>query len=151
MKNYYLCDVGKRMMTMKNMKILLTAIVVIVSQSVAISNDTLSSNSKLSYEMLEAAKVINSALEVRDFQGAREGTVSLLSLIKKDLKKSRKRMTDLKKQDDMDSLKTEKAVYKRKQEIFESLTHLIEVSPAALRVKSNELAAMVLEYRQIIE
>ncbi len=128
----------------------MTALIIILSQSVAKSNDTIDNNKELADEMIEVADLIVTALGERDFFSAREGTESLLPMIRKDLKEHKKLIVLLKKQDLSDEVKRMKAQYKRKSELHENLQHLLEVSPAALRVRYQELAMLVAEYREMM-
>ena len=102
-------------------------------------------NEEESFEIL--SKKLEKAIEIRNFHVARETIEELMPLMKKELKEDKKILSELKKESspEQDADSFEKNL-KRKTELYESLKDLVEVSPAALRVKSEVIRKQVQEF-----
>jgi|GEM_PF-1232182 nucleoid DNA-binding protein len=84
------------------------------------------------------AEQLVKAVEVRNFQSAREIMDKMFPLMKKELKEDKKRLAELLKEENPDVSHREfKYQYDRKKEVLEFVKEVVESSPAALRVKSK--------------
>lgn len=111
---------------------------VLSAQAVSVSDEE-------SFEML--SDKLHKAMEVRNFHVARETIEELMPLMKQQLKEDKKTLSVLKKADEPEiDPKTFEKNYKRKTELYESLKKLVNVSPAALRVKSDLIKKEVKEF-----
>ncbi|MEM9340618.1 MAG: hypothetical protein AAGA66_17925, partial [Bacteroidota bacterium] len=81
---------------------------------------------------------------------AKHSLGDLLPLMKEDIKEFKKTISEAKKSGtDSDQLKQMKQTLKRKSEIYDSLEHLLNVSPAAIRVRARQVVTIVGEYKEI--
>ncbi|MFY0601386.1 MAG: hypothetical protein JXR03_17055 [Cyclobacteriaceae bacterium] len=93
------------------------------------------------------SKKLGTAVEARDFHTAREVVDQLLPMMKEDIKSGKKTLAGLKKSDDpIISPKEYQKKYDRKIELYNSVKHFAELSPAALRVKSALIVSEVEEF-----
>jgi len=100
---------------------------------------------KESFEKL--SDKLDRAIEARDFHVAREAIEELIPMMKDELKKHKKLLSGLKKEDSPDADPEEYArKLERKTELYESLKDLVDISPAALRVKSERIQSDVQEF-----
>jgi nucleoid DNA-binding protein len=84
------------------------------------------------------AEQLTKAVEVRNFQSAREIMDKMFPLMKKELKEDKKRLAELLKKENPEVSHREfKYQYDRKKEVLEFVKEVVESSPAALRVKSK--------------
>lgn len=93
---------------------------------------------------------LKEAIDARNFQDAREVMDKLLPMMKEDLKESKKKLGRIDKDDESASVNYEKA-YERKTELYETVKRYVELSSAALRVKSEEILDNVNEYVDLVE
>lgn len=93
------------------------------------------------------SKKLEEAVSARDFHKAREVVDELLPLMKDDIKNSKKVLSALKKEENPPIAEEEyKKMHNRKIELYDSIKHLIELSSAALRVKSTLIVDEVDEF-----
>lgn len=90
---------------------------------------------------------LDKAIEERNFQAARETIEELMPLMKEELKRDKKILSEIRKEgsSELDSETFEKRLV-RKTELYDSLKKLVDVSPAALRVKSELIRSEVQEF-----
>lgn len=95
---------------------------------------------------------LNEAVEVRNFAAAREALQEIIPLMKEDIKSSKKTLHQLEKEENPAiPVKEYKKGYDRKVEIYDTLKHLIDLSAAALRVKSQLIVSNVKEYEGLMK
>ncbi|MEM6829948.1 MAG: hypothetical protein AAF551_05495 [Bacteroidota bacterium] len=101
-------------------------------------------------EYQKTASKLQGALENKDYKEAKHSLGDLLPLMKEDIKEFKKTISEAKKSGtDSDQLKQMKQTLKRKSEIYDSLEHLLNVSPAAIRVRARQVVTIVGEYKEI--
>ncbi|MFH6982943.1 hypothetical protein [Marinoscillum sp. 108] len=90
---------------------------------------------------------LENAIEERNFHEAREAIEELMPLMKEELKKDKKTLSELKREEspEMDPTEFEKKLV-RKTELYDALKELVNISPAALRVKSERIKTDVKEF-----
>lgn len=89
---------------------------------------------------------LNEAIDSRNFHDARETIDELMPLLKDQLKDDKKFLAELKKESDTSAASTFEKNLNRKTELYESLKKLVDVSPAALRVKADQIKSDVKEF-----
>lgn len=104
-----------------------------------------------SEDFAKAKAALEQAVEKHNYRDAKGSLQELLPLMKSDIKQSKKAINALKKQADRTILKDALDNLKRKEEIFKQLEHLVDISPAALRVKATQVLDLVLEYDELVE
>lgn len=98
------------------------------------------------------SKQLENAVGSRDFHEAREIVDKLLPLMKADIKVSKKILSGLKKEEQpVIPVEEYDKKYNRKIELYDSVKHLIELSPAALRGKSDLIVEEVDEFIKLME
>lgn len=99
---------------------------------------------------MELTQRLEEAIEVRNFQEARNAIEQLLPLMKDVLKSDKKTLAELKKADEPEVSPEEFEVdMKRKTELYNSLKKLVNISPAALRVKADLIKKEVKEFVEL--
>ncbi|REE01265.1 hypothetical protein [Marinoscillum furvescens] len=99
---------------------------------------------------MELSQRLEEAIEVRNFQEARNAIEQLLPLMKDVLKSDKKTLAELKKSDDPEANPEEfEEDMKRKAELYNSLKKLVNISPAALRVKAELIKKEVKEFIEL--
>lgn len=95
----------------------------------------------------ELSQKIEEAIEARNFQDARNVLEELMPLMKEELKQNKKHLSELKKAEtpEQDPSEFEKQMVRKKQ-IFDTLKETVDISPAALRVKSESIRKNVKEF-----
>ena len=93
---------------------------------------------------------LEEAIEKRNFQEARMAIEKLLPLMKSTLKEEKKLIHELKKAEkpELDPELLQKK-YDRKVELYDSLKKLVNISPAALRVKAKLVKEEVNEFIEL--
>tara|TARA_Y100001949_G_scaffold164736_1_gene159867 strand:- start:73 stop:432 length:360 start_codon:yes stop_codon:yes gene_type:complete len=95
----------------------------------------------------ELSDQLNEAIDSRNFQEARTTMEELMPLMKEILKENKKQLTELKKADtpeeDPEQYETK---LNRKTELYDTFKKLVEVSPAALRGKSQLIKEGITEF-----
>ncbi len=90
---------------------------------------------------------LDEAIERRNFQEAKLVLDDLFPIMKRDIKSSRKLLSQLEKKEnpsiDPDQFKEN---LNRKEELFESMKSLVNISPAALRAKASYFVEMIQQY-----
>lgn len=107
-------------------------------------------SSEKSEDFLKAKKAFAKAVEGHNYRDAKSSLQELLPLMKSDIKLSRKSLNSLKKEGDAEVLKQAESDLNRKEEIYKSLSHLVDVSPAALRVKAIQVLELVVEFDGLV-
>lgn len=103
-----------------------------------------------SEEYQKAVNKLQEALEGRDYKEAKVSLHDLLPLMKEDLKECKKTINEAKKaKEGAGTLKEMKKTLERKSEIYESLGHLLNVSPAAIRVRAKQVVTIVGEFETL--
>lgn len=108
-------------------------------------------SSEKSEDFVKAKQAFAKAVGNHNYRDAKSSLEELLPLMKTDIKDSKKSIHTLKKEGDKDSLKQAVNDLERKEEIYKSLSHLVDVSPAALRVKANQILELVVEFDGLVE
>ncbi len=107
-------------------------------------------SSEKSEDFIKAKQAFTKAVESHNYRDAKSSLQELLPLMKSDIKVSKKSIHLLKKEGDKDLLKQAASDLERKEEIYKSLSHLVDVSPAALRVKANQILELVVEFDGLV-
>ncbi|MEQ8473135.1 MAG: hypothetical protein RIC35_18210 [Marinoscillum sp.] len=95
----------------------------------------------------QLSQKIEEAIDARNFQDARNALEEIMPLMKEELKHNKKELSDLKKSDEPEKDPTEfERQINRKKELFDSLKETVDISPAALRVKSESIKKDVKEF-----
>ncbi|MAE84291.1 MAG: hypothetical protein CMB80_16230 [Flammeovirgaceae bacterium] len=99
----------------------------------------------------ELSSQLSEAIDARNFQAARTTMEEMMPLMKEILKENKKELSELKKGDspEVDVQLFEKKLT-RKTELYESFKKLVDVSPAALRGKSQMIKDGVIEFVELI-
>ncbi|MBR10165.1 MAG: hypothetical protein CMP48_21050 [Rickettsiales bacterium] len=99
----------------------------------------------------ELSSQLSEAIDARNFQAARTTMEEMMPLMKEILKENKKELSELKKGDspEEDVQLFEKKLT-RKTELYESFKKLVDVSPAALRGKSQMIKDGVIEFVELI-
>lgn len=84
----------------------------------------------------------------RNFKAAKMLLTDLMPIIKENIKETKKEAHTRKTEEGFDLAKLHDAL-DRKKEIYSTLHHLVNVSPAALRVKSAEVISLIEEFEQL--
>ncbi|WP_421895985.1 hypothetical protein [Marinoscillum sp.] len=105
----------------------------------------LSGGEEANFQLL--SEKLEKAIEGRNFHEAREAIEELMPLMKEELKKDKKTLSELKREEspELDPAEFEKKLA-RKTELYDSLKELVDISPAALRVKSERIKTEVKEF-----
>ena len=131
---------------MKNFRLV---VIVIVTLGFSLSTYGMSKKDP-GTDLIEGIKVsadsFGIAVEIRNFKMAKDQLNAFFPLIKKEMKLAKKRYTELQKAGEKAEAKEEKIRLKRKEQIFDQLHAIVDVSPAALRVRSMNVKALVDEY-----
>ena len=99
----------------------------------------------------ELSSQLSEAIDARNFQAARTTMEEMMPLMEEILKENKKELSELKKGDspEVDVQLFEKKLT-RKTELYESFKKLVDVSPAALRGKSQMIKDGVIEFVELI-
>lgn len=108
-------------------------------------------SSERSEDFVKAKDAFTKAVESHNYRDAKSSLQALLPLMKSDIKLSKKSMSSIKKEGDAVQLKQAESDLDRKEEIYKSLSHLVGVSPAALRVKATKILELVVEFDELVE
>lgn len=92
---------------------------------------------------------LGEAVENRNFQEAKHILHDLIPLMKEHLKDSRKEIMAKKSELNGEELSSLIQETNRKKEIYNRIHHLMNVSPAALRVKSKDVLSLVEEFEKL--
>jgi len=92
---------------------------------------------------------IEQAVEARDFHQVKELLIELMPVLEEDIRKSKKYYGEVKKSAEKEEVKLIKEKLNRKVEIHDDLDHLLEVSPAAVRVRSSQIVKLVKELNEL--
>ena len=98
---------------------------------------------------LKAKDELTTAVKNRNFAHAKEVLHELMPIMKEDIKDLKKEFSSSKStlaEEDLEELAT---VIDRKKEIYSQLHHLMNVSPAALRVKAEKVVTLVVEFQEL--
>ena len=104
-------------------------------------------------EIKEAFQKLETAVKQRKFTDAKEVVNDIIPWMKQDIKDDKKTLTQIGKSIDESEVdkKSFSTTLGKKNELYESTKHLVESSPAAIRVKGNDLVKLVNEYMLLIE
>lgn len=103
-----------------------------------------------SEDFIKAKQAFTKAVESHNYRDAKNSLQELLPLMKSDIKLSKKSINSLKKEGDAAVVKQAQSDLERKEEIYKSLSHLVDVSPAALRVKATQILELVVEFDELV-
>ncbi len=103
-----------------------------------------------SKDFVKAKQAFTKAVENHNYRDAKSSLQELLPLMKSDIKVSKKSINSLKKEGDAALVKQAETDLERKEEIYKSLSHLVDVSPAALRVKATQILELVVEFDELV-
>ncbi|MCG8379680.1 MAG: hypothetical protein MI865_09430 [Proteobacteria bacterium] len=94
---------------------------------------------------------LDQAIENRNFQEAKQILNELFPIMKKDIKDSKKRLSQLQKATDSDEdLSKFSKILSEKEDLVKSMQSLVKVSPAALRAQSDRFVKMIRDYDNLI-
>ncbi|MEQ6120206.1 hypothetical protein [Reichenbachiella sp. MALMAid0571] len=101
----------------------------------------------------EAFQKLEEAVKQRKFSDAKEVVNEIIPWMKQDIKDDKKTLTQIGKSIDESEVdkKSFSTTLGKKNKLYESTKHLVESSPAAIRVKGNDLVKLVNEYMLLIE
>lgn len=103
-------------------------------------------------EFGDLKKNLDQAIEGRNFKEAKELLAEIFPLMKADIKKSKKNLSHYQKEESTEINVEEYATgLARKSELFNSMKHLVDASPAALRAKSSTIISMVTEFDKLMD
>lgn len=117
---------------------LATTLLIVLSSFTGVSED---------YE--KTRMEIEHAIEDGNFLEVKRLLNDLMPLIKEDIKGHKDQYNLIKKTGEKEEVESLKAVLDRKNEIVETLAHLLEVSPAAVRVKSGVIIRLLDEFNNL--
>ena len=100
-----------------------------------------------------ASSKLQKAIEVRKFGDAKDIVNEIIPWMKLDIKKDKKILSQIGKTIDESKIdkKDFSTALKKKNKLYESTKHLVETSPAAIRVKGKDLVKLVNEYALLAE
>ena len=104
-----------------------------------------------SKDFAKAKQAFTKAVESHNYRNAKSSLQTLLVLMRSDIKLSKKSMHTLKKGGDKELLTRAEKDLGRKEEIYQSLSHFVDVSPAALRVKASQILDLVVEFDLLVD
>jgi len=107
-------------------------------------------SSERSEDYLKVKRAFTKAVEGQNYRDAKSSLQALLPLMKTDIKGTKKSLHALKKAGDADLLQQAESYLERKEEIYQSLSHLVDVSPAALLVKATQILKLVVEFDELV-
>lgn len=101
----------------------------------------------------EAYQKLEEAVKLRKFSDAKVVVNEIIPWMKQDIKTDKKTLTQIGKSIDESELnkKSFSNTLGKKSKLYESTKKLVESSPAAIRVKGNDLVKLVNEYMLLIE
>lgn len=101
----------------------------------------------------DASQKLEKAIADRKFADAKEVVNQIIPWMKQDIKEDKKTLGQIGKSIDESELdkKTFSNNLNRKNKLYQSTKHLVESSPAAIRVKGKDLVKMVNEYASLLE
>ena len=98
----------------------------------------------------EIIQKLDNAVANRDYRNTKVYINELLPLIKEDIKEIKKAISAAKKSDvDKDEIAQMTEELDRKKEIYEKFDHLVTTSPAAIRVRVDEIKRLVDELEEL--
>ena len=100
-----------------------------------------------------ASSKLQKAVEARKFGDAKDVVNEIIPWMKLDIKKDKKTLSQIGKTIDESEVDKQdfSTVLKKKNKLYESTKHLVETSPAAIRVKGKDLVKLVNEYALLSE
>lgn len=99
----------------------------------------------------ELTDQLNEAIDARNFQAARTTLEELMPLMKENLKEDKKQLSELKKEDSPQIHPEQfEQQYNRKAELYDTFKKLVDVSPAALRGKSQLIKEGITEFVKLL-
>lgn len=101
----------------------------------------------------DASQKLEKAVAERKFADAKEVVNQIIPWMKEDIKEDKKTLGQIGKSIDETELdkKTFSKNLSKKNKLYQSTKHLVESSPAAIRVKGKDLVKMVNEYASLLE
>jgi len=109
----------------------------------------LSSFSGISEDYHKTREEINSAIEEGNFTEVKSLLTQLMPELKTDLKEEKAIYNEAKKATEKDRVEVLKQKIDRKKEIYQSLDHLLNVSPAAVRARAGSIVKLLDEYKKL--
>ena len=97
----------------------------------------------------KAKDELTTAVKNRNFAHAKEVLHELMPIMKEDIKALKKEFSTSKTSMAEENLEEFALVIDRKKEIYSQLHHLMNVSPAALRVESQKVLLLVDEFQEL--
>ena len=104
----------------------------------------------LSEEYEKTKTEITQAVEQRNFQKVKVLLTDLMPLIKENIKKDKKSFQELKKSESKETLTLLEEKINQKSEIYDKFSHILKVSPAAVRGRSSQILALLDQYGEIM-
>lgn len=100
-----------------------------------------------------ASGQLEKAIEERKFGDAKDVVNKIIPWMKLDIKNDKKTLSQIGKSIDASEMdkKDFSVALKKKNKLYESTKHLVETSPAAIRVKGKDLVKLVNEYASLTE
>jgi hypothetical protein len=100
-----------------------------------------------------ASSKLQKAIEARKFGDAKNVVNEIIPWMKLDIKKDKKILSQIGKTIDESKIdkKDFSTALKKKNKLYESTKHLVETSPAAIRVKGKDLVKLVNDYALLAE
>lgn len=135
---------------MKNLKMVLVAVALVFVGITNAQAASLGGEETLIEEIRQAADSFQVAMEIRNYKVAHEQLDVLFPLMKRELKVVKKRIGELQKSGGEVAAKQMQKDYDRKEEIMNLLASIESSSNVALRVKSDDMKALVNEYVDLL-
>ncbi len=104
----------------------------------------------LSEEYEKTKTEITHAVEQRNFHKVKTLLTDLMPLIKENIKKDKKSFQELKKNESKETLILLESKIDQKSDIYDKLSHILKVSPAAVRGRSNQILTLLDNYSKIM-
>ena len=108
-----------------------------------------SSFAGISEDYNKTREEINTAIDRGNFTEVKSLLTELMPELKDNLKKSKERYNSAKKTVEKEQAEVIKKKLDRKKEIYHSLDHLLNVSPAAIRARASSVVKLLDEYNKL--
>ena len=117
---------------------ILTSIILLYSSLMGVSEE---------YDKTKAEILL--AVDARNFIEVKELLTDIMPLMKADLKTEKSELMEAKKITSKEEFSTLKEVFDQKFAIYKRMDHLLGVSPAAVRARSDQLILMLNRYEEL--
>jgi hypothetical protein len=129
----------------------LLAVIILTFSAFNFVKDKKDKESKL--DIQQVSQKLELAVELRKFADAKDLVGKIIPWMKQDIKDGKKKLSQIGKSIDESTINKKEFAdkLKKKSKLYESTKHLVETSPAAIRVKGKDLVKLVNEYATLVE